>query len=122
MKDDLFQNRLSFRKYNSIRMTESFEIPEQAVVRSRSAATPTRTSRTHGRSPDSLLCDKDALLTEARTWSDDQAVNWTQLAKRYGVEGDNAGQCQGVSSVTINPCSNEKTSNHTTSKITSTWW
>ena len=72
----------------------SFETSEQAVVTSKSAATPTRTSCTHGRSPDSLLCDKDALLTEARTWSDDQTLiqNWTQLAKRYGVEGDNAGQ------------------------------
>ena len=92
MKDNdlLFQNRLSFRKYNSIRMAESFETPKQAVVRSKSVTTPT--SRTHGRSPESLPCDKDALLDEARTWSDDQTVNWTQLAKRYGVEGDNAGQ------------------------------
>ena len=57
---------------------QSFETPEQAVVRSKSAAIPTCTSQTHGRSPDSLLCDKDALLTKARTWSDDQALDWTQ--------------------------------------------
>ena len=36
--------------------------------------------------------DKDALLDEAKTWSDDQQVNWTQLAGRYGVTGFNRGQ------------------------------
>ena len=48
--DLLFQNRLSFRKYNSIRMTESFETPEQATSRSNSAITPI--SHIHGRSPE----------------------------------------------------------------------
>lgn len=123
MKDNdlLFQNRLSFRKYNSIRMAESFENPTQAVVRSKSAATPT--SRTHGRSPESLPCDKDALLDEARTWSNDQIVNWTQLAKRYGVEGDNAGQSvkEYLASQSI-PAAMKKAANHKTSKITATRW
>ena len=39
-----------------------------------------------------LPFDINALLDEARTWSEDQTINWTQLAKQYKVEGDNAGQ------------------------------
>ena len=46
-------------------------------------------SRIHGRSPENLHFDKDALLAEARTWSEDEMINWTQVAKRYGVDGSN---------------------------------
>lgn len=87
--DLLLQNRLSYRKYNSIRMAKAFKTPEQA--RKRSACTTTPTSRIHGRSPENLHFDKDALLVEARTWSEDEMIHWTQVAKRYGVDGSNGG-------------------------------
>ena len=83
--DHLFQNRLSFRKYNSIRLAEAFETSEKAAERTRSKSRPSH--RIHGTSPENVPFDKDALVDEAKTWSDDQQVNWTQLAGRYGVTG-----------------------------------
>ena len=88
--DLLFQNRLSFRKYNSIRLAEAFETSEKAAERTRSKSRPSH--RIHGTSPENVPFDKDALVDEAKTWSDDQQVNWTQLAGRYGVTGSNRGQ------------------------------
>ena len=85
----MFQNRLSFRKYNRVRLAEAFETPEKAEERTRSE---TRPSRIHGTLPEISTFDKDALLDEAKTWIDDQQVNWTQLAGRYGVTGSNRGQ------------------------------
>ena len=87
--DLLFQNRLSFRKYKKIRLGEAFESSEEAANRTKSQSP---SSRTHGSSPDNLGFDTDALLEEAKSWSDDQQVNWTELAKRYGVIGSNCGQ------------------------------
>ena len=88
--DLLLQNRLSYRKYNSIRMVEAFETPEQARKRSTCRTTPT--SRIHGRSPENLHFDKETLLAEAKTWSEDETINWTHVATWYGVDGANSGQ------------------------------
>ena len=35
---------------------------------------------------------EEALLTEARSWSDDETVNWSALEKKYGVTTANGGQ------------------------------
>ena len=88
--DLLFQNRLSFKKYNTIRLTEAFETPEEAAERTRYKSRSS--SRIHGTSLVNIPFDKDALLDEAKTWSDDQQVNWTQLAGRHRVTGFNRGQ------------------------------
>lgn len=114
----LLQNRLSYRKYNTIRMAEAFETPEQARKRSTSATTPT--SRTHGRSPENLHFDKDALLAEAKTWSEDETITgcksiWCGWSQWWSGR-------QRVPSVTVNSCSNEKTRGHTKGKIVSPWW
>ena len=51
----------------------------------------TPTSRLHGRSSSSLSLET-LLLAESSTWSEDQKINWTKLAGRYGIEGANRGQ------------------------------
>ena len=87
--DLLLKNRLSFNKYNAIRLSESYETRDEAVKRTQGKAL---TSRMHGRSSSSLSLDETSLLAEASTWSEDQKINWTKLAEQYGVEGANRGQ------------------------------
>ena len=38
--------------------------------------------------------DKGSLIQEEQSWSPDETVNWTALAKRYGVTTPNGGQFQ----------------------------
>ena len=85
------QKRLSFRKYNKIRLTESFESVEQATKRTKSKNQKI-TSKIHGSTKENLRLDDDTILAETREWSEDEVVNWTELANRYGVTGGNRGQ------------------------------
>ena len=36
--------------------------------------------------------DKEALLTEARSWREDETINWRDIATKYGVTAVNGGQ------------------------------
>ncbi len=86
----LLQNRLSYRKYNKIRLVESFESTEAAIHRtSKKTATSTKS---HGCSESKLPFDSRKLLDEASQWSEEEEVNWTKLAERYGVTSGNRGQ------------------------------
>lgn len=38
------------------------------------------------------LTFKEALLAEARTWGDDEEINWSNLASKYGLTSANRGQ------------------------------
>ena len=86
--DMLLQNRLSFKKYNAIRLSEAYETRHEAVKRTQ--LNP-HTSKMHGRRSD-LPFDENALLIEAGTWGENEQINWTKLAERYGVQGGNRGQ------------------------------
>lgn len=44
----------------------------------------------HGRKDLSINISK--LLEEARSWEEDEKVNWTQLATKYGLTAANRGQ------------------------------
>ena len=48
--------------------------------------------RIHGCSLTTVLIDKEAVLAEASAWSDEQKVNWSELARRHGVVQKNGGQ------------------------------
>lgn len=87
--DLLFKNCLSFRKYNTIRLAETFESPEETAKRT---ASKPPSNRIHGRSPENLDFDTTTLLEEAKTWAANEQINWTQLAGHYGVAGPNKGQ------------------------------
>ena len=39
-----------------------------------------------------MAIDQVKLIEEAGSWSADQKVNWSQLARNYGLTGDNGGQ------------------------------
>ena len=39
-----------------------------------------------------LQIDKDKLLHEARLWPDDKDINWSKLARDYGLNSPNGGQ------------------------------
>jgi hypothetical protein len=41
---------------------------------------------------ENLAIDQVKLLEEARSWSADQKINWSQLARNYGLTDDNGGQ------------------------------
>lgn len=86
----LFQ-RLSYRKYNAIRLTESFESIEKATERTKSKQAQI-TKKIHGCSESNLPFDGTMLLAEASQWSEEKEVNWTELANCYGVTGGNRGQ------------------------------
>lgn len=86
----LLQNRLSYRKYNKIRLAESFESKEAAIHRAKNKTT--NTLKLHGFSENNLPFDSTKLFEEARQWSPDENINWTKLAERYGVTQGNRGQ------------------------------
>ena len=54
---------------------------------------PSPKNRTHtGSSEDIDVMDVPRLLEEARTWPADQVINWSEVARRYGVTKPNGGQ------------------------------
>lgn len=87
--DLVFLKRLSYRKYNAIQMSEDFETPDQDLERVQSQ---TPWSRTHGYALANMPCDTDQLLSEARAWGENERVNLTKLAERYGIISGNRGQ------------------------------
>ena len=46
-------------------------------------------SKKHGCKPEAL----ENLLLEAQSWSPTEEINWSDLARRYGIEKKNGGQC-----------------------------
>ena len=83
-------NRISFRKYDKIRKAESLVTQPSTPPGSQlENGTP---SRRHGSASHLTPENKEALLSEAHGWSDTQKVNWSKLAKKYGVQTPNGGQ------------------------------
>ena len=83
-------HRTSWRKYDLVRKEEGL-----SNVRKRKNSSqdqPTVKKRIHGHSMDSLTIETVQLLDEARTWSADQKVNWSELARKYGLHQKNGGQ------------------------------
>ena len=58
--------------------------------------TPTRLQaarkRRYNQLPEILEVNKENLLQEARTWEPEKTVNWSKLAREYGVSVPNGGQ------------------------------
>ena len=83
--DLLLQNRQSFKKYNTIRLSEAYETRSEAITRIQTKAP---TTRMHSRC-NNIPFDETALLTEAGSWGESEQINWTKLAECYGVQGGN---------------------------------
>ena len=82
--ETVMASRISWRRYDLIRKRQALE--------SAPATTSPTTSRCHGSSKHLSEETKEALLQEAETWGADQPINWTQLARAYGLKKANDGQ------------------------------
>lgn len=58
--------------------------PENTVQKTR--------KRRYGKLEGILQIDKDKLLDDARSWPETKDVNWSLLARQYGIDFPNGGQ------------------------------
>lgn len=89
-------NRLSWRKFDKIRKDEALESNVSTPNRKRSCDSQPNdippSKRVHGSLSSLSSVDKESLLTEARSWTDKDSINWSELARKYHVPGKNGGQ------------------------------
>ena len=76
-------NRISWNSYERIRKSEGLTKSNPIKRASDSDETPTPKRKKHGRKD--LGINIGELLEEARSWEEDEKVNWTQLATKYGL-------------------------------------
>ena len=92
----VMSNRMSWRKFDHIRKSSTLESSSslnETPTRKRNHPSDENTppaKRKHGSPTDTVKLD--AVFTEAQTWSDDETVNWSQLARRHGITSGNGGQ------------------------------
>ena len=75
----VLKNRLSWSKYNTNRLEQTFETAEGAEKRQPAP-------QKHGVKRDRLNIDTQGLFEEASKWTADSDINWTQLAIKYGLK------------------------------------
>ena len=99
----VLQNRISWDKFDRVRKTQGLS----STQNSETTTTPSR-KRKHGCNSQNINIDKDQLLNEANSWAPDQPVQWSELARKYGLTTPNCGQVikeylaeQGVSAACI---------------------
>ena len=84
-------NRMSWNTYDKLRKNETLEGRSRKRQAEGSLGnTPKR--KKHGGDNCILLLDTEQLLDEARAWPSEKIVNWSELAKSYGLTQKNAGQ------------------------------
>eukprot|EP00731_Ephydatia_muelleri_P005769 Em0003g17a len=86
-------NRISWKVYNKMRTTP---LIDKNTTRKRKSETntddlPPPKKRTHAGNIGDMM-DVPRLLEEARAWPADQVINWSEVARRYGVTKPNGGQ------------------------------
>ena len=74
-------NRISWSKFDSIRKQALCD----EVTKNDGNTGHTEPSKKHGCKPEALCVDKENLLQEAQSWSPTQNINWSELARRYGL-------------------------------------
>ena len=79
----------SIVSYKRMRMSQSFETPEQKRERAKNARSA---PRKHSPNFDQVQWDKEGLLQRLRDWPEGEIVNWTQLATEFNIPGSNRGQ------------------------------
>ena len=83
--DLVLQNRMSWRTYDKLRKTEGLVMCTPDKV-------PQKRNRRCGKLDDTLEFDKDKLLSDVKTWPVNKDVNWSHLAREYGIHSPNGGQ------------------------------
>ncbi len=84
-------HRLSYAKYNKIRLAESFETRDQAKHRSKSREAK-GSQKVHGCAKEKIPFNGEQLLQEAKTWEPDVKINWSELGTKVGLTCANRGQ------------------------------
>ena len=83
----VLEEGLSLRSYNRIHLSQSFESPKQKAERGISEH-----KKLHSPSQDSITWDTAAVMNELTNWNSEKKINWSELARKYGVPGRNGGQ------------------------------
>ena len=86
-------NRISWKVYNKMRTTP---LIDKNTTRKRKSETntddlPPPKKRTHTSNIGDMM-DVPRLLEEARAWPADKVINWSEVARRYGVTKPNGRQ------------------------------
>ena len=89
--DLVFQNRISWRTYNKLRKAEGLTTPRKQSADGSGEGEPSLKKRCGDLSSTHDI-DKEKLLGETRTWLPDRDVNWSELAREYGIQSSNGGQ------------------------------
>ena len=79
-------NRMSWSMYDKVRKTEG--LGKRKSLTDTADSTPKRKKY----SPSEHTFDKEKLLEEARSWSGEQQINWSKLAREHGLQKRNGGQ------------------------------
>ena len=87
----VLENRISWNTYNRLRKAEGLVTPQKRPPESGTDGEPCRKKR-YGDLSATLQINKLKLLQEAQTWKPDQQINWSQLARKYGIMVSNGGQ------------------------------
>ena len=88
----VMENRISWSAFNKIRKTEGLASTPKRKRPDNSEGLPSTKRKRHGCKPNNLAINKEELLQEARMWTPQEHVNWSQLAARYGLTTSNRGQ------------------------------
>ena len=86
--DIVMQNRLSWSTYDKLRKAEGLTTPKRPA-QSSAQGEPSQKKRYVELAN---TVDKEKLLEVARSWSPDEDVNWSQLAREYCIKSPNGGQ------------------------------
>ena len=85
------QNRVSWSMFDKMRKEQGLSTPN-SKRNLRGGASPEPKCCKHGNKIQNLHIDRTALLQEASAWSPDKKINWSDLARRHGVNKSNGGQ------------------------------
>lgn len=107
----VMRNRVSWSLFDKMRKTNLEDTPNRKR-KGNPPATNTGTppkQRCHGVKADNLEFDKDRLMQESSQWDELAKINWSELARNYGITKPNGGQIvkeflaqQGVAAAQIN--------------------
>lgn len=78
----------SISSYKRTRMATSFESNSQKLDRTQT----THKHKKHSPHFDKVTWDKEAVLQTLFSWSREEAINWSQVAKEHNIPGSNCGQ------------------------------
>jgi hypothetical protein len=92
-------NRISWRKFDDMRKSSALEShlsPSYTPSRKRRSTSSEENipqlKRKHGSALSISTASVESLLAEAQLWSENECVNWSELARRYGLTQSNGGQ------------------------------